>query len=435
MEDPTERGAAWRLALAVSGVGFGQSALLALVPVASERTGLGGAAMGALAFLGALTFLVAAPLWGGLGAGWRLRRLCALLGGLMVLGHGLFAAALLTKGAAALGLLALSRLVHAAGAAGVVPHAQAALVRRTPEAARPAMLGRLGAGFSLGRIAGSLAMLAGAASPAAPVLLLLASPLVLLAAPDWAAPARAPDAAGRVRPGRGVAPLLAVAFAVSFALGQVQIALGLLVQQRFGLSAGAAAALAGSTLAAVALAAVATQLVLLPRLGPGLGRNLRRGLAALAGGAAVMAASPWPGLLVVGGALAGAGTALATPHYAAWIAARTAGAAQARAAGWLASAHVAGQGAGALAGGAALALAPAAPFWSCAAVALAALALCLGLSEEPTGAGTDAPAGPRPPEERAPAHPAASRPARRSRPTVAAVAAPESRAARPNSAP
>ncbi|MBY0298490.1 MAG: MFS transporter, partial [Methylobacterium sp.] len=126
-----ERGAAWRLSLAVSCVGFGQSALLALIPVASERTGLGGTAMGGLAFLGALAFLVAAPLWGGQAGGRPLRRLYALLGGLMLLGHSLFAAALWSEGAAALALLGLSRLAYAAGAAGVMPLAQGALVGRT----------------------------------------------------------------------------------------------------------------------------------------------------------------------------------------------------------------------------------------------------------------------------------------------------------------
>ncbi|GJE02384.1 MFS transporter [Methylobacterium isbiliense] len=383
MENPAaERGAAWRLSLAVSCVGFGQSALLALIPVASERTGLGGTAMGGLAFLGALAFLVAAPLWGGLAGGRPLRRLYALLGGLMLLGHGLFAAALWSEGAAALALLGLSRLAYAAGAAGVMPLAQGALMGRTPEAARPAALGRVGAGLSLGRILGALAMLAGAAALAAPLLLLLASPLLLMAAPNWAAPG---CGAPQPRPARGARPLLAVAFGVAFALGQIQIALGLLAQQRFGLSAGEAAALAGWTLALVALAAIATQGLVLPRLAPGLARNLRRGLAILTLGAAVMALSPGPALLMLGGVLAGIGTALATPHIAAWLAARTAPQAQGRAAGWLAGTQVIGQGAGGLAGGAAVALAPAAPFWACAAVTGAVLALSFRLTEDEAG--------------------------------------------------
>ena len=101
-------GAAERLSLAAASVGFGQSAVLALVPVATERTGLDAAAIGGVAFAGAVAFLVCAPLWGHWGTGWRLRRLFAVLAALMTLGHGLFALALAVPNlptAAALALL------------------------------------------------------------------------------------------------------------------------------------------------------------------------------------------------------------------------------------------------------------------------------------------------------------------------------------------
>ena len=127
---------------------------------------------GASPFAGAVAFLVCAPAWGNWGTGWRLRRLFAALAALMALGHGLFALALTVPAlpvAGALVLLVASRIAYGAGAAGVMPHAQAAVLGSVAETARPAALGRLGAGLSAGRILGSLAMGVGVFGTAAPL--------------------------------------------------------------------------------------------------------------------------------------------------------------------------------------------------------------------------------------------------------------------------
>ncbi|GJD57328.1 MFS transporter [Methylobacterium dankookense] len=368
-------GLAARLSLAAAAVGFGQSAILALVPVAAARTGLDAGAIGGVAFLGAVAFLVCAPAWGHWGTGWRLRRLFGLLAGLMGLGHLLFGLALTleTLPAASLVLLAASRVAYGAGAAGVMPHAQAALVRTVPEAARPAALGRLGAGLSAGRILGSLVMAAAILGAAAPLAALAASPLLLLAAPDLAAGERRAGPAEerrRLRIGfpRGAAPLLAIGFGLTFGLGQIQIVLGLFLQARFGLGAAEAAGLAGATFALVAATMILTQLLVVPRLGRDLRRTLCLGLAGFALGAGLIAGAAAPWLAVLGASLAGTGIAVATPNYTAALVARVPEHAQAAAAGWLASMHVLGQGIGALCGGAAFGLAPALPFWTCAAL-------------------------------------------------------------------
>ncbi|WP_236960682.1 MFS transporter [Methylobacterium durans] len=234
-------------------------------------------------------FLLCAPAWGHCGTGWRLRRLFLVLAALMALGHGLFGLALTLDAlpaAACFAFLVLSRIAYGAGAAGVMPHAQAALVRETPEAARPAVLGQLSAGLSTGRILGSLVMAVGILGLAAPLVVLAASPLLLLAAPDLArahrpAPARDGRNRGWTRAG---APLLGIGFALTFGLGQIQIVFGLFLQQRFGLGAPAAAGLGGAIFALVAVTMILTQLLLVPRLGRDLGRNLRLGLAGFAGG-------------------------------------------------------------------------------------------------------------------------------------------------------
>ncbi|MCJ2139867.1 MFS transporter [Methylobacterium sp. E-066] len=371
-------GAAGRLSLAAASVGFGQSAVLALVPVMAERTGLDAPAIGGVAFAGAVAFLICAPAWGSWGTGWRLRRLFAALAALMALGHGLFALALAgpaLPAAAAVALLVASRIAYGAGAAGVMPHAQAALVAAVSEAARPAALGRLGAGLSAGRILGSLVTTVGIFGTAAPLIALAASPLLLLAAPDLVGRPKAKPAEAR-RDGilRAAAPLMGIAFALTLGLGQIQIVLGLFLQQRFGLDAAGAAGLAGATFALVAVTMILTQLLLVPRLGPNLRRNLGLGLAGFAAGTGLIACAPGAWLAVLGAVLAGAGIALATPHYTAALVARVPVQAQAAAAGWLASVHVLGQGIGALCGGAAFRIAPALPFWTCAALGLALIA-------------------------------------------------------------
>lgn len=418
-------GPATRLALAAAAVGFGQSAILTLVPVTAARTGLDPAAIGGVALLGSVVFVVCAPAWGTFGGDWRLRRLFGSLAALMVLGHLLFGLALILpglSGTGALVLLAAARVAYGAGAAGVMPHAQAALVQAVPEDAQPTALGRLGAGLSMGRILGSLAMAAGMFGALAPLAILVASPLLLLAAPDLA-PERT-SSSQPVRPGgvlRGALPLLAIAFALTFGLGQIQIVLGLFLQQRFGFAPEAAAGLAGATFALVAVTMILTQLLVVPRLGRDLRRNLCFGLLGFSGGAALIAGAPALEIAMLGTAVAGAGIALATPTYTAALVSRVPEPTQAVAAGWLASVHVLGQGVGALCGGAAFRIAPALPFWTGAALGLL---LVLGAMRLP---------GQRGSHDSAPGRPAT--PSLPSNRTEATVATPESSVASPNRAP
>ncbi|CAM5761955.1 hypothetical protein LMIY3S_00311 [Labrys miyagiensis] len=369
-----------RLALIAASSGFGQSALLALVPIVTERTALAAPQIGAVAFLGAVIFLVAAPLWGHHGATWRIRPLFAGLACLMVAGQGLFAGALYVGvPTAALGLLLVSRLLYSVGAAGVLPHAQAAIVQRSTAERRPAALANLSAGLNVGRIAGSLVTLGAGAGVIVPVIMMVVSPLLLLCAPDLpASPAsRKEDEASNRRTNiRRILPLLAVGFALTFGFGQIQLVLGLFLQRRFGLDAIVAAGLGGATYAAVAIAMIATQILLVPRLGFQLARNMRGGIAGFALGCLAIVLAPVPWLVPVGAVWAGIGVAVATPSYTACLAQRVAARRQAVAAGWLASTHALGQGLGALCGGTLFALSPNLPF--VVAVGVAA-ATCLAL--------------------------------------------------------
>ncbi|TXN39072.1 MFS transporter, partial [Methylobacterium sp. WL18] len=138
-------------------------------------------------------------------------------------------------------------------------------------------------------------------------------------------------AAGADRGGvlRAAAPLMGIGFALTLGLGQIQIVLGLFLQKRFNLDAPGAAGLAGATFALVAVTMILTQLVLVPRLGPNLRRNLSLGLAGFAAGAGVTACAPAAWVAVLGTVVVGAGIALATPHYTAALVARMPGHAQA----------------------------------------------------------------------------------------------------------
>lgn len=365
-----------RLSLMAAAVGFGQSALLALVPIVSDATGLGAPAIGAVGFLGALAFLVAAPAWGQREQGLRQRfRLLAwLMAGAQLLFLGVLAAGPLPF-VAAFALLALSRIVYSVAAAGMMPHAQAAVVRTSSPDKRPAALARLSAGLTLGRVLGPLVTLPGAAGLLPALVAMAAMPLVLLAAPDLASARQEGSAPRSWAPARAILPLLAIGFALTLGLGQIQMTLGLFLQARFGLDVHAAARWGGITYALVAAGMIAVQIVLVPRLTHEPLRNLRIGLAAFALGSAGAGLAPSMALVMLGAVTAGAGIALATPAYTAWLVGRVAPQRQAAAAGWLASVHVLGQGVGVLTGGLAFALSPPAPF-----IISAALGLVIGLA-------------------------------------------------------
>ncbi len=275
--------------------------------------------------------------------------------------------------AAAFALLVVSRIVYSAAAAGVMPHAQAAVVRMSVPEKRPAALARLSAGLGVGRVLGPLVTLGGAAGLVPALIAMTAMPLALLAAPNIAPAGQGERRAPWRDLARAALPLLAVGFALTLGFGQIQMTLGLFLQARFGLDVYAAARWGGVTYALVAIGMIAVQVVLVPRLICGLAGNLRIGLAAFALGSVGMGFAPSAAVVVLGAVIAGAGVALATPAYTAWLVDRVAPGQQAVAAGWLASLHVLGQGVGALTGGFAFSLSPLAPFLLCAALGIAAM--------------------------------------------------------------
>lgn len=371
-----------RLTIAVSAIGFGQSAFVSLVPMVMERLKLDAFAVGAATAVGAAAFLVGSPLWGRVGARIGHGKLLRGLGLAMLAGQALFALLLMAGPGVALGiaLLMLSRFVYGFAASGVMPTAQVWASRAVADDRRQAALGLLGAGVSTGRLAGALPAAAAMLSPLLPPILFVASPLLL-----WLAPGReetGAQAGDRLTAEKGrsgispfdrrALPCLAIGFCLTFGFGQVQMMLGPMVQQRFGLGATQATTVTGLALMLVAVVMVLVQGFVVGRLRLGERGSVVAGCLLVCAGMALLAATGSHTVSVLALAAAAGGIAVATPGYIAWLTKRVEPQQQGSAAGWLASTHVLGQSIGALAGGFAFTIWPFAPLAGCAALALIA---------------------------------------------------------------
>ncbi|WP_274425627.1 MFS transporter [Chelativorans sp. YIM 93263] len=372
---PNARALAGRLAFGVSAIGFGQSAFIALVPLIAVQTGLGTGEIGMAAALGALAFVAGAPICGSLGARFgHGRTLCAL--GLVVLcGQLLLAGLIWTTALApllALAVLITSRLVYGFGASGVIPVAQSWVCRSAAEEQHRGLLALLSAGLGTGRILGSVAAMTASLAAQLPFLLLVLSPISLLFVPreKRLSPALDTDEKKRLFPfDRRILPFLAIGFCLMVGFGQVQMMLGPILEAKLGLTASSATSATGLILTLVAAAMILVQVFAIPRLPFDQGIGVTTGSILLALGALTVVASGGFALCAVGLVIGGIGVAIASPTYLAWLVSRVQPREQGAAAGWLASAHVLGQGAGAVIGGYAFALWPPLPLLFCAAPA------------------------------------------------------------------
>lgn len=370
------RALAGQLAFGVSTIGFGQSAFIALVPLIAVQTGLGTGAIGTAAAFGALAFVAGAPFCGALGARYGHGRTLRVLGLLVLAGQlvltGLIWAGMLAP-LLAFTILVASRLVYGLGASGVMPVAQAWVCREAPRGEHRGLLALLSAGLGAGRILGSVAAMTAGLVAQLPFVLLVLSPITLLLAPkDKRELAAVNGGEGkRLFPfDRRILPFLAIGFCLMAGFGQVQMMLGPILQTKLDLAASSATTATGLILTLVAAAMILMQVFAVPRLALGQGAGVAIGSSLLALGALIVAASSGFILCAAGLVIGGVGVAIATPSYLAWLLSRVQPEEQGAAAGWLASAHVLGQGAGALLGGYAFALWPLLPLLFCAGLAL-----------------------------------------------------------------
>lgn len=346
------------LSIAVSTIGFNQTAFIALVPLIAAATGLQTGEIGFTAGLGAVAFVVSAPFCGMLGTQIGARRALFWLGLVLLLAQLIFLVLMMGSlpYAMALGLLVTSRFVYGAASAGIMPIAQAWISGLLPQKERTVALARLSAGLSIGRILGSAAAVTASIMPLLPLILLVASPLSLLlvpAAKDTVGQVgQRADRRGYLSPLDGrLLPFLGLGFLVTMSFGHVQMILGPLLQLRLAVGPAEATAAAGITLIIVALAMIATQILVIPRLRLDNRSCVILGTVFLAGGVLVVAATPLAYASLGGLVIGGVGMAIATPNYLGWLTGQMEQGEQGAAAGWLASAHVLGQGAGAISGG------------------------------------------------------------------------------------
>ncbi|MHC5234263.1 MFS transporter [Brucella sp. LJL56] len=384
--DDAARKISSRLSIAVSTIGFNQTAFIALVPLIATATGLQTAEIGFTAGLGAVAFVVSAPLCGMLGTRIGARRALYWLGLVLVLAQLIFLVLMMMGPlpyVMALGLLVISRFVYGAASAGIMPIAQAWVSGLLPQTERTVALARLSAGLSIGRILGSAAAVTASVMPFLPLVLLVASPLSLLLVPA------AKDTVGKIGQrsdspaylspldGR-LLPFLGLGFLVTMSFGHVQMILGPLLQLRLAVGPAEATAAAGITLIVVALAMIATQILVIPRLRLDNRSCVILGTVLLAAGVLLVVATPLAYTSLGGLVAGGAGMAIATPNYLGWLTGRMEQKEQGAAAGWLASAHVLGQGAGAISGGYFFTISAQAPL--VASAILAAMAALLAFS-------------------------------------------------------
>lgn len=373
------------LLAALTANGAGHAFLLITLPPLGRARGFGDVETGLLLGLSALLMVVAGPVWGHVAD--RIGRRPVLVAGLAA--AALFPALLAwtldaldggrLDAGRAYGLLLAARLVQAAISAGIMPAAQGFLADVTARDRRAGGMGMMGAAFGLGSILGGMtAWRLGGASPAVALLVLSAAIAAgtLLVALVLRATARPVSTATTATPrpplGR-LLPFLAITFAGLAAYAQLQQVTALRLQDQFGLAPAASIERGGALLALTTLAMVATQGLVIGRLGWAPARLVRRGAVLALLAMAMAAAAPAILWLQIAMVLLGAGFGLLLPGNLAGLSLATPAGAQARAAGINGMAQGLAMAAGPMLGAMLHQLSPTAPWWA-GAVLLAVIA-------------------------------------------------------------
>jgi MFS family permease len=360
----------------------GHAFLLTALPPLGRQIGLADTQTGAILSLGAIGLLVAAPLWGFVAERWGRRPI--LLVGLAtaatapaIFGGAVDAALVGALPIALLfAVLVAVRLVQSLLTAGLLPAAQAYMADVTTAVRRTGGMGIMAAAFGLGGVLGAATLWATAArDPTLGFYLLAILTASIAAACAGRLPEpRRPAPESGAPPGRiawtQVWPLFAVTFLGVTTYSIMQQVTGLRLQDQFGMTAQEAAASAGAALTATALSMVFAQGVLLQRLTWPPRRLLRLGAAGAAVVLAGLAVADSYALLVA--LLMGLGLALGLllPANLAAMSLRTSPAAQGKIAGLNAVGQGLGMVAGPMLGASVYQIAPAAPYWMAAAMAL-----------------------------------------------------------------
>lgn len=308
---------------------IGQFLLNAAIAPLSRALGLAEWHMGAALSLAAIMVTLLSQPWGRASLSWGRRPVLlsalvlALCAGLLFsLTVWLRTAALIPAGLAASGIILARGGFFGAAVAAVPPTGQALIAEITPdEASRVRGMAAFGSAFNVAAMVGALlsGLLAAwwlmAPVYATPVSVGIALVIALVTLP------KSTKREGGVKPpkmsalDRRVRPYLAAGFGLFFAMGIVQICIGFVVQDRFGIAPERAVLPTGLAMLGQAAGAIFSQLVLVPRLVWPPRRLLRVGLMVVVLAVAGIALSSllWVTILCV--ALIGIGSGLAGPGY------------------------------------------------------------------------------------------------------------------------
>ncbi len=314
-------------------IGAGNSMLLAVAPPLVRELRLGDSSVGWIFSLSALLWVFASPFWGRLSDGIGRKPVIAF-------GLGAYAVSMASFGTVVmLGLsgamsgftlfisLVLARAIFGAFGSASSPSAQAYIADRTSAFERTAQLAGLSSAFAVGQAFGPglCAYLASKFGSVFPIWLvagfaLLASASILMFLPERTAPHATRqrtsfrESLGLVTD-RRLSAYLIYGFALSIVAGVTVQVFGLFTMDRLHVSGAEGTELTSWGFMANALALLATQLVILPRLNLGPRALMIWGSALLGAGVALQIASPNLATLMASQALQGLGGGLARPGF------------------------------------------------------------------------------------------------------------------------
>lgn len=314
-------------------IGAGNSMLLAVAPPLVRQLHLSDSSVGWIFSLSALLWVFASPYWGRLSDGLGRKPIVALGLGAYAVSMASFATVVTfglngaMSGFSLFVALMLARAIFGAFGSASSPSAQAYIADRTSAFERTAQLAGLSSAFAVGQAFGPgicawLASKFGAVFPIWLVagLALCASLAILGFLPERTAPqSERPRASFRdslaLITDRRLSGFLIYGFALSIVAGVTVQVFGLFTMDRLGASGQHGTELTSWGFMANALALLATQLVILPRLRLGPRALMIYGAALLGVGVALQMIAPNLWVLLVSQAAQGLGAGLARPGF------------------------------------------------------------------------------------------------------------------------
>ncbi|MBJ7536696.1 MFS transporter [Marinomonas transparens] len=273
----SERLSRWLLLLCLVQVGIGQSFIFTSLPPIGREIGLADVRISTLITAGAVAFIVAAFLWGGIIN--RIGRVRSVIIGMgsyavtIALTGFVLQQALLTDLSAeqAYYSVLLLRVVFALGIAGILPAVQTYLIAHSDVSNRSANIAMIGASFSIGMIIGpAFAALLSGLGLTAPFFIIsflagIAAILVVLCVKDKKHVRqleKKPIINWLKQP---VMPFLGMSILVVLSMTGVQQIMGFLIQDRFHLDAAQTTHQLGFAMMTMSFFSIVVQMVLVPR--------------------------------------------------------------------------------------------------------------------------------------------------------------------------